>query len=432
MMDKLAAVTVTGLFGAKSRHIEFSTDHPITIISGPNGSGKTHLLRLINALAALDLEALAPVYFKSIEFEFRTKKRIKISKIAEKDPVTIFEFSGNDGRGVAYPAFKIEYTDIVRSANLPRFISRLEDGNWVDIRDGEILTSEELRGRYGVELDLIEAKISSENSWVRKVLAPPPAILIDTKRLDTAVARPDPHMRRQHGPAPSRIAQYMEQLKSHISEARRVSFSVTQAADQSFAVRVMEKARTSVKEKELKERYQEIAQRQAELYDSGLNANPVDVKFPEGRTNPTERRVLSVFLDDWERKLTPLLPIHEKLKALRAIIENKLIGKTLRVDARGNVGFVSRPGGRPLQVSLLSSGEQHLLAMFTLLLFSAESGSLVLIDEPEISMHAAWKHAFLDDIAHVADINNLQIVLATHSTSIINGRWELVREMGVE
>jgi predicted ATP-binding protein involved in virulence len=64
-----------------------------------------------------------------------------------------------------------------------------------------------------------------------------------------------------------------------------------------------------------------------------------------------------------------------------------------------------------------------------MLLFSARSGSLVLIDEPEISMHAAWKHSFLDDISEVAKLSELQIVLATHSSAIINGNWDLVREI---
>ncbi|WP_218106666.1 AAA family ATPase [Micromonospora pallida] len=80
---------------------------------------------------------------------------------------------------------------------------------------------------------------------------------------------------------------------------------------------------------------------------------------------------------------------------------------------------------------MLSSGEQHILALFTMLLFSTSPGSIVLIDEPEISLHAAWKHAFLTDITDVAAIANLQVVLATHSSGIINGRWDLVQELAI-
>ena len=56
----------------------------------------------------------------------------------------------------------------------------------------------------------------------------------------------------------------------------------------------------------------------------------------------------------------------------------------------------------------------------------------MLIDEPEISLHAAWKHSFLEDISRVAEVNELQILLATHSAGIVNGRWDLVEELTLD
>lgn len=222
---------------------------------------------------------------------------------------------------------------------------------------------------------------------------------------------------------------YISQVAAQVSEARRQSLDESLDADQTFAARALRKARTTINEKGLKERYQRIADQHAELHASGMSVRPVDVRFPEERTNPTEKRILNVFLDDWERKLKPLLPIHEKLKSLRRIVETKFVGKEFSLSSRGHIRFRSKVNGRPVNVHSLSSGEQHLLALFTMLLFSANRGSLVLIDEPEISMHAAWKHAFLDDIEEVARISDLQIVIATHSSAIINGNWHLVQEI---
>jgi predicted ATP-binding protein involved in virulence len=64
-----------------------------------------------------------------------------------------------------------------------------------------------------------------------------------------------------------------------------------------------------------------------------------------------------------------------------------------------------------------------------MLIFTASIHSVVLVDEPEIARHAEWKHAFLDDIRRVADSSDLHFVLATHSTGIINGQWDLVEEL---
>ena len=98
------------------------------------------------------------------------------------------------------------------------------------------------------------------------------------------------------------------------------------------------------------------------------------------------------------------------------------------MSPRGSMGFRTFDN-RPIRVASLSSGEQHLVALFTMLLFSASAGSVVLIDEPEISFHAAWKHAFLDDISSVARLMDLQILIATHSSAIINGRWDHTEEL---
>jgi predicted ATP-dependent endonuclease of OLD family len=257
--------------------------------------------------------------------------------------------------------------------------------------------------------------------------------LVDTQRLDISAnyrggVQPSTPAPRQ-GAVVTRIRQYIDQVAAQLSDARRTSLNESLEADQTFAARVLKKARTTINEKDLKERYQRIADQHAELHASGLSVRPVDVEFPQEKTTPTERRILNVFLDDWERKLLPLLPIHEKLKSLRRIVKTKFVGKEMILNERGYVRFMSTVSGKPLAVNSLSSGEQHLLALFTMLLFAADEGGLILIDEPEISMHAAWKHTFLEDVAEVAKLSNLQIVLATHSSAIINGHWELVQEI---
>jgi predicted ATP-binding protein involved in virulence len=67
-----------------------------------------------------------------------------------------------------------------------------------------------------------------------------------------------------------------------------------------------------------------------------------------------------------------------------------------------------------------------------MLIFEASPGTLVLIDEPEISLHAAWKHAFLSDIQNVAELNDLHIIMATHSSGISHGTWDITLELSPE
>jgi predicted ATP-binding protein involved in virulence len=60
------------------------------------------------------------------------------------------------------------------------------------------------------------------------------------------------------------------------------------------------------------------------------------------------------------------------------------------------------------------------------LIFNVKPDVLVLIDEPEISLHITWQKEFLNDLLRIIQIQNIQVLIATHSPSIINDRWDLV------
>ena len=77
----------------------------------------------------------------------------------------------------------------------------------------------------------------------------------------------------------------------------------------------------------------------------------------------------------------------------------------------------------------LSSGEQHELVLLYELLFKVKSNSLVLIDEPELSLHVGWQSQFLKDLQDIIKVANLDILMATHSPDIIQDRWDLTVEL---
>ncbi|MBP5938730.1 ATP-binding protein [Streptomyces sp. LBUM 1476] len=379
----------------------------------------------------LDLNTLASVEFDNIEVTFRDKWVIGIRQVRSAIRVSEFELYGKRPLARKWQSLNFPYREEEQAMeDTPDYWTRLPDGSWYDTRFDRTISLAQAK-RMGLSVTP-PTLAQVEGTWAEDLFKDARAILVDTQRLDAAPsnARNQARAVRQTKPGATatKILLYINQVTAQLSDARRKSLDVSLSADQTFAERVMQKARTTIKERELKERYERIADQHAELHASGMSVRAVDVRFPEGRPTPTERRILNVFLDDWERKLKPLLPIHEKLSSLRRIVETKFVGKEIFLSPKGQIRFRSKASGKTLSVHSLSSGEQHLLAVFTMLLFSAEKGSLVLIDEPEISMHAAWKHDFLKDIEEVARISNLQIVIATHSSAIVHGNWNLVQE----
>ena len=57
--------------------------------------------------------------------------------------------------------------------------------------------------------------------------------------------------------------------------------------------------------------------------------------------------------------------------------------------------------------------------------FRIPDNSLILIDEPELSLHVAWQAQFLKDLETMATLSNFHAILATHSPEIIGDRWDL-------
>lgn len=72
-----------------------------------------------------------------------------------------------------------------------------------------------------------------------------------------------------------------------------------------------------------------------------------------------------------------------------------------------------------ISINELSSGEQELITKsFTLFLFDLKD-SIIFVDEPESSMHPNWQNRIASIYQKIADENNNQIFIATHSPHII-------------
>src|SRR6266567_1712370 len=97
-MKRIKQISVTNLFGMFNHTILFNRDDRITIIHGPNGFGKTAILRLLNDLFCSSNSTLRKMPFSEFRVEFddntsvwmvknyhsRTEETEKESPISEK------------------------------------------------------------------------------------------------------------------------------------------------------------------------------------------------------------------------------------------------------------------------------------------------------------------------------------------------------------
>ena len=120
----------------------------------------------------------------------------------------------------------------------------------------------------------------------------------------------------------------------------------------------------------------------------------------------------------------------EKLELFTNILnKRRFTHKTIQIDRDKGFYFKTKKG-KELELTQLSSGEQHEVVLLYELIFNAKQNTLILIDEPEISLHVTWQKEFLNDLLRIIEIQHIQVLTATHSPSIINGRWDLVYKLG--
>lgn len=95
-------------------------------------------------------------------------------------------------------------------------------------------------------------------------------------------------------------------------------------------------------------------------------------------------------------------------------------GKTIDIDDKNRVIF--RKGLLTIDMDRLSAGEKQILLLLFTLFLMEDKPNVLLLDEPEISLHIEWQDRL---IGLMHDLNpNCQIIMTTHSPNIFADGWE--------
>ena len=113
------------------------------------------------------------------------------------------------------------------------------------------------------------------------------------------------------------------------------------------------------------------------------------------------------------------------------IVNDLLVNKSVYINER-NILSVRMDNGAALPIDKLSSGERQILILYYLLLFEAKQGSLIIIDEPEISLHVGWQQRLGKTFSDIARLRGMHMAVATHSPQVIHDNWDMSVELKVE
>ena len=149
-LRRLQRVEVDGLFGLYDHCIDLELNDRVTFLHGPNGVGKTTVLRMIDAVLTDRFDYFSRVPFKRFLLRFDDKAELELD-------FQEWKTVGGQIRLVArgyYESVAVE-SALSDAAAIAAEVGHLvrERDIWVDIRDGKLLTdSEVLREFAGLRL----------------------------------------------------------------------------------------------------------------------------------------------------------------------------------------------------------------------------------------------------------------------------------------
>lgn len=233
----------------------------------------------------------------------------------------------------------------------------------------------------------------------------------------------------QQPPMMLSVAAYANELSGLIKAKLAEYGSLSQSLDKSFPIRlVQQKNAKSLTFEELRQKLSTLEAKRSHLISIGLleKDNYPDFEVQE-QIDDSTKQVLSIYIDDVDKKLSLFEDLAERINIFKGIINQRFSYKQLNINKEK--GFIFNRNGSSLSPDNLSSGEQHELIMLYELLFKAKPNSLILIDEPELSLHVEWQVQFLRDLQKITKVSELDVLLATHSPDLIHDRWDLTVEL---
>ena len=117
-------------------------------------------------------------------------------------------------------------------------------------------------------------------------------------------------------------------------------------------------------------------------------------------------------LEDRDRKVSA-----SRFKDAVMLVNSVLVGKKIMRIQKGRV-IIETEQGESHGLGDLSSGEKQLTLLLIEIHRRISRGSVILIDEPEISLHPAWQRGLVVALDKIIEQYNAQVIMATHSPEI--------------
>jgi ABC-type transport system involved in cytochrome c biogenesis ATPase subunit len=454
---RVTEISVKALFGTFNHYIPLMHADRVTLIHGPNGLGKTMMLKMIAALIDGRTQIFERVPFEEFIVRLDDGKTITVrhregappddGKRRSKLDVSVTDASGNH----LQPPGEEILPDVPRHVldaidrHIPGPFGRSGSG-WKNEHTGKFYSLDEILERFPNVVDHLPGKYRA--STFASTFEGLDAFFVETTRLNaeksTARRFANRHERlfqdefdftddddqtpQRYG---LRVEQYSRDIVHRIKSALADYAKHSQESDRTFPERLVRfvRDRDSAHEpRKILDQMSELESKRQRLISLGFLDSESGLRDLTEDDVKRAPEALTIYVGDVQQKLAVFDDLSQRVGKLIDIVNERFRYKSLTLHR--DQGFrLTTKSGEPIQLEDLSSGEQHELVVLYELLFRAPRNGLILVDEPEISLHVAWQSRFLSDLMDILQLTGSYGIVATHSPVIIGTRWDLTQEL---
>ena len=229
--------------------------------------------------------------------------------------------------------------------------------------------------------------------WLRKTVDRFAVLFITDQRLvveDRPRGTKDPETQQ---PVNTAVSAYAEDLRARIESALSDYGVRAQALDRAFPNTVLQAMRQAGSVRSRRgavEALRRVEQVRESLQSAGLVQSDEPPPALERNLQPGEVAFVRTYADFALQKYEVLDPLLQRVTAFTRFLNARYADKEIRIQ-RDNGFVVVLDDEAVLEPSALSSGEQQMLVLAYQIIFLAAPHTLVLIDEPELSLHVSWQ-----------------------------------------
>lgn len=424
------------LFGRFNYDINFNND--VTIITGPNGYGKSTILRTIDAISKgiNGINYFVNLNFEEMQFSnLKTKEKITIKKTSERLYINDCELDLEFFKNIMFYILQEE-----------RYYIRKVDNNKVyDRRKDQLYTIEEyilnnfsenefnnrsddfflnMDFRYNFSKKFKEKDISKNLKAVQE-LKERKEIVNDIYYIKEQRLIITGEKKKREDEDIEFIKQLPGKLKTIITEVSNNYSAISNKLDSSYPDRLF-----STEVGITKEEYEKEMDKMKEKLEKIKKFDISDIQLSDNLGFKEEHsKALKIYFDDFQQKYKVYEQFIEQLELFTNIINSRLNFKKVKISRENGIVVID-DNNAEIELRKLSSGEQQEIVLFYKLIFDVEENVLLLIDEPEISLHILWQKKFMDDLLSIINHKKISVIVATHSPQIISNHLDKQIDLG--